>query len=71
MTPEQLEFEVMVNRYRYYVLCEATIPDKEYDLLERKAREALPPDSPVQGVGSNLPSSYSVDVIHEANRRSK
>ena len=56
----------MVHRYLYYVECQPVISDYEYDMLERKVREVLPETSPVQGVGSSLPSSYSKEVIKDA-----
>lgn len=69
MTPEQLEHEVMVHRYLYYVVCETILTDSEYDNLERQARRVLPEASPVHGVGSSLPDSYSAEVIADAERR--
>jgi NAD-dependent DNA ligase len=64
-----LEKEVLIHRYCYYVLAEPLLPDAEYDKIERAAREALPESSPVHGVGSSLPSSYSDDIKQEAERR--
>ena len=55
---EILEREVLAHRYLYYVLAEPALPDMEYDIVERRAREVCPPESPVHGVGSSLPSSY-------------
>ena len=66
IAPEQLEHEIMVHRYLYYVECQPVISDYEYDILERKAREVLPETSPVQGVGSSLPSSYTDKIIKDA-----
>lgn len=54
-----LEELLMAHRYLYYVLGDTVISDYEYDKLEREAREYLPSDHPIQGVGSSLPSSYS------------
>lgn len=64
-----LEKEVMIHRYCYYVLAEPLLPDAEYDKIERAARAALPEASPVHGVGSSLPSSYTDEVKQEAERR--
>lgn len=57
------EDEVMAHRYLYYVLSEPVLPDMEYDKIERRAREVCPPESPVHGVGSSLPSSYTDNQI--------
>lgn len=38
ITLQQLEHEIMVHRYLYYVECQPVISDYEYDMLERKAR---------------------------------
>ncbi len=62
MTPKQYEQLVMAHRYRYYVMADPAISDYAYDILERQAREVCPPESPVHGVGSCLPSSYSDEV---------
>lgn len=70
-TPKQIEHEIMVHRYLYYIEAEPVISDFEYDMLERKAREILPDSSPVQGIGSSLFSSYSSDVIKDALSRIK
>jgi NAD-dependent DNA ligase len=64
-----LEKEVLIHRYCYYVLAEPLLPDAEYDKIERAARAALPETSPVHRVGSSLPSSYSDEVKQEAERR--
>jgi NAD-dependent DNA ligase len=63
------EFEVLVNRYLYYVQSEPLISDFEYDALEREARSVLPETSVVHGVGSSLSSSYPDKVLYEAMRR--
>jgi NAD-dependent DNA ligase len=60
------ETEVMAHRYLYYVLSEPVLPDMVYDELERRAREVCPPESPVHGVGSSLPSSYTENQINYA-----
>jgi len=64
-----LEREIMIHRYCYYVLDAPLISDAEYDILEREARATLPDTSPVQGIGSSLASSYSVSIIEEAQER--
>lgn len=69
VTPAQLEHEVLVHRYLYYIEAQPIISDFEYDILEREAREVLPESSPVQGVGSSLPWSYPEDVITDALSR--
>jgi NAD-dependent DNA ligase len=63
-----LELAVLAHRYRYYVLCNPVIDDYDYDQLERKAKQALPPDSPVHGVGSDRASDYPPDVVEAALR---
>lgn len=57
-----LEQQVLVHRYRYYVMDDPVISDFEYDQLERQARNLLPLESPVHGIGSSLASSYSDEV---------
>ena len=57
-----IENQVMAHRYLYYVLSESVLSDYIYDLLEREAREVCPPESPVHGLGSSLPSDYSEEV---------
>ena len=59
MTPAEYELEIMAHRYLYYVECQHVLPDLIYDSLEREARSVCPPESPVHGVGSCLPDSYS------------
>lgn len=58
----QAERLVMAHRYLYYVLSESVVSDGVYDQLEREARAICPPASPVHGVGSSLPDSYSAEV---------
>ena len=58
-----LETRVMAHRYLYYVLAEPVLSDFDYDILERKAREVSSEDSPVHGVGSSLPQSYSMEQV--------
>ena len=59
--PQELETLVMAHRYLYYVASEPVLADPVYDQIERQAREVCPPESPVHGVGSSLPSSYNVE----------
>jgi NAD-dependent DNA ligase len=54
-----LEDILMAHRYLYYVLGDTVISDYQYDMLERQAREYLPMDHPLQGIGSSLASSYT------------
>lgn len=58
-----IEDLVMANRYLYYVEAYPVLEDHIYDVIERQARVILPAESPVHGVGSSLPSSYSNDQI--------
>ena len=67
-TADELETEVMAHRYLYYVLAEPRLPDLMYDALEREARAACPADSPVHGVGSSLPSSYTEAHVARAKK---
>lgn len=53
----------MAHRYLYYVLSCSTISDGVYDQIEREARAICPPDSPVHGIGSSRPSSYSEEHL--------
>ena len=69
MNYNDLELEVLIHRYIYYVLDDNIISDYAYDRLERKARDLLPPTSPVQGIGSSLASSYTEDIKQEAQKR--
>jgi len=69
MSPDELEQEVLVNRYLYYVYNYTLLSDHEYDQLERKARAVLPETSVVHGIGSSNESSYSATVIKIAKKR--
>ena len=62
MIAAQAEKLVMAHRYLYYVLSESVVADAVYDQLEREARNICSSESPVHGVGSSLPDSYSADV---------
>ena len=64
-----IEHEVMVHRYRYYIMCSPLISDSEYDRLEKKARDQLPSSSPVHNIGSGLEESYNPLVIKDARGR--
>jgi NAD-dependent DNA ligase len=68
MNPATLENEVMAHRYLYYVQSCPVISDYAYDLLEAKARAALPETSPVHGVGSDRAESYSQGQIALAKK---
>ena len=69
LPPEWYEREVLIHRYLYYVLNEQLISDFEYDIIEYNARSLCPPESPVHGVGSSLPSSYPTGTAAEAVSR--
>ena len=62
-----IETQVLVHRFRYYVLDDPIISDAEYDDLERRARSLLPLESQVHGVGSSLRSSYSAKIAELAD----
>lgn len=66
LTPHEAETLVMAHRYLYYVMSDSVLNDAVYDQLEREARAICPPESPVHGVGSSLPSSYSEDQKKKA-----
>ncbi len=63
---QDLELAVMAHRYLYYVLSTPVLSDSAYDRLEREARAALSDTSPVHGVGSSLPSSYTAAQVAHA-----
>jgi len=54
-----IEDLLMAHRYLYYVIGANVLSDYEYDVIERHARTILPKTSPIQGVGSSLPTSYN------------
>lgn len=56
---KELEDLTMAHRFLYYVECAPVLTDHEYDVIERKARAALPETSMVQKVGSSLESDYT------------
>jgi len=63
---QQLKEEIAEHQYRYYVLNQPTISDKEFDALfgelqqlERKYPEFVTPDSPTQRVGGGLSSAFN------------
>lgn len=51
---------VLAHRYLYYVLAEPVLSDYEYDTLEH---QLTPAEVESLGVGSDLGSSYSTEVI--------
>jgi NAD-dependent DNA ligase len=53
-----IEDSILVHRYLYYVECNPIISDFEYDVVERDARDRLPPESPVHDIGSDMEDSY-------------
>jgi len=63
---EMLELEVLTHRYLYYVLAEPIVSDSVYDQIEKEARAICDPSSPVHGIGSSLPSSYSLEAVKRA-----
>jgi len=69
MLPKDLEHEVLVNRFIYYVLDDNIISDQAYDTLEREARAVCPKESPVHGIGSSLRTSYPQEVANDAMSR--
>ncbi len=69
MTPAQLETEVMVHRYLYYVLAQPAMSDYDYDILERQAREVCGEESPVHDVGSDCESDYPKEIVYLAEGR--
>lgn len=71
MTPQEHEDRVLLHRYCYYVLALPLVSDFEYDTYEREARAVCPPESPVHGVGSCLPSSYPERIKHMAEEMTK
>ena len=65
------ELVLMAHRYLYYVLGEPVISDYLYDPWEREARQVLPEDSPIHGVVSSNPWSYSKEQIEYARKLSE
>lgn len=66
MVEKQLEDQVLMHRYLYYVKDSPVISDYVYDQIERDARAVCKEDSPVHGVGSSLASSYPPYIIQMA-----
>jgi len=67
---ESLRARLHEHNYRYYVLAEPTISDREYDALmqelidiERQYPELVTPDSPTQRVGG-APAKEFATVVH-------
>ena len=61
----ELREELQEHNYRYYVLNDPVISDREFDALleelqrlEREHPELITPDSPTQRVGSDLSSAF-------------
>ncbi len=62
---EQLRDQINEHNYRYYVLSDPTVGDREFDAmlaelvrLEEEHPELVTPDSPTQRVGSDLTSAF-------------
>lgn len=61
---DELLNELLIHRYRYYVLANPVISDYNYDMMERKLfdmeESGISPadNSPSQTIGSTRPSSY-------------
>ena len=62
MSLSPIELELLTHRYLYYVLCSPILSDYEYDCLEAKAEAKSPVGSPIFTVGSDLASSYPLEV---------
>lgn len=65
---KSIENKLMAHRYLYYVLAAPKISDTAYDLLELRAKSFLPPDSPIQKVGSSLAKDYPTEIIKLAHK---
>lgn len=63
---KSIENKLMAHRYLYYVLAAPKISDSAYDLMELRAKSFLPPDSPIQKVGSSLAEDYSPEIVNLA-----
>lgn len=50
--------QCLVHRYLYYVIARPVISDREYDDLERIARQTALPDHAIHRPGSDNPASY-------------
>ena len=68
---KELRDTLNTHGYRYYVLDDPSIPDREYDLmlrrledLEREHPEEITPDSPTQRVGGEILAQFE-SVVHE------
>ena len=68
---ESLRERIRKHDYKYYVLAEPSVSDKEYDRLynelqrlENEYPELITPDSPTQRVGSDLTKEFN-PVIHK------
>ena len=65
---QAIEDSILVHRYLYYVECAPIISDFEYDVIERDARDRLPPESPVHDIGSDMEDSYPEYIRTKAKR---
>lgn len=65
---ESLADIAMAHRYLYYVLGLPVISDREYDQIEREARETAPHAHGIHGPGSDLSESYSSHQISIAGK---
>jgi NAD-dependent DNA ligase len=63
---DPLEIQVLAHRYLYYVLTRPVLSDYDYDLLERRAKRALPETSSVHSVGSERPEDYPKAAVEYA-----
>lgn len=57
---EDVLFQVLCHRYRYYVLDNPSITDYDYDRLERQLPEFV---RELIGVGSSLKTSYPEEIV--------
>lgn len=64
---KNIDREILIHRYCYYVQCLELISDYEYDQLEAKAK--LNPNSVAHEVGSDMELSYPEDIRQEAKQR--
>lgn len=65
---QAIEDSILVHRYLYYVECSPIISDYEYDVIERDARNRLPPESPVHNIGSDMEDSYPEHIRNKAKK---
>lgn len=67
MKNDELADKCLIHRYLYYVLSEPIMPDAQYDAMEKKAKETCEENHPINKPGSSLKSSYTEDIIKQAN----